>query len=112
MKNLGKKITVLAMVGIMQVGFGAAVIEASPLHNNHSHKLYKGDHRPDHRDRHAEHDERMKKENDRHEREMKRRHNEDEREWRERQEREKQKHEDNLREIGALLIGIAIGANS
>lgn len=113
MKNITKKIMVFSMVGMMQIGFGAAVLEASPLHNQESHRFVQFDDRDDHYDdRQNEHDERIRQENERHRDEMKRRHHESEREWRERQERERQQHEDNLRAIEALLIGIAIGASN
>ena len=114
MKNLTKKIMIFSMVGMMQVGFGAAVLEASPLHNDDSHRFVQFDDRHDDGDhwRQREHDERLRRENERHRHEMERREHESRREWRERQERERQHHEDNLREIAALLIGIAIGANN
>jgi hypothetical protein len=32
MESLIKKITIFSMVGMLQVGFGASVIEASPIH--------------------------------------------------------------------------------
>lgn len=117
MKNLTKKIMIFSMVGMIQVGFGAAVLEASPLHNNDSHRFVQSDDRHDKHDREYrqhrqhEHDERLRKENERHHHEMERRHHESRRAWHERQEKEKQQHEDNLREIEALLIGIAIGAH-
>jgi hypothetical protein len=34
MKNIVKKIAVYSMVGMLQVGFGVSIIEASPLHNS------------------------------------------------------------------------------
>lgn len=112
MKSLVKKVIIYSMVGIMQVGFGASIIEASPLHSPQRIVQFDdGDHNRE-RDQQREHDERMNKENERHEREMRRRDHESEREWRERQERENQRHEDALREIAALLIGIAIGSSS
>ncbi|MBP2632737.1 MAG: hypothetical protein H6Q70_3365 [Firmicutes bacterium] len=113
MKNLTKKIMIFSMVGMMQVGFGAAVLEASPLHTENSHRFVQFDdrHDDDHWRQH-EHDERLRRENERHRHEMERREHESRREWRERQERERQHHEDNLREIGAFLIGIAIGASN
>lgn len=106
---------IVAMMGVMQFGGAPAVLEASSLHNNHSIVQY--DDNPDRagqppRDQQAEHDERLRKENERHEREMRRRDHEDEREWHERQERERQQHEDNLREIEALVIGIIIGSSN
>lgn len=36
MTNFGKKMMIVAMMGIMQVGGTPAVLEASSLHNNHS----------------------------------------------------------------------------
>lgn len=109
MKNIVKKIAVFSMVGMMQVGFGASVIEASPLHNDGPQivQLNGRDHHDNERQR--EHDRRQREENQRHEREMRRRHNESERAWHERQEREKQRHENTMHEIEAGLIGILIG---
>lgn len=43
---------------------------------------------------------------------MRRHDHEDEQEWHERQERERQQHEDNLRKIEALVIGIIIGSSN
>ncbi len=116
MNSIVKKIIIFSLAGIMQVGFSASIIEASPLHNDSHQRIVQmedGDHDHDRdHDRQREHDERMRQENERHEREMRRRPHESEGEWHERQEREKQHHEDNLREIAALLIGIAIGSSS
>lgn len=83
MKNIVKKIAILSMMGMMQIGFGASLIEASPLHNVPSSV--------------QQQDDRKQIENERHEREMKRRPNESEREWHERQRLENQRHEENLR---------------
>ncbi len=83
MKSMVKKIAILSMVGMMQVGLGASLIEASPLHAERSSV--------------QQQDDRKQIENERHEREMKRRPNESEREWHELQELEKQRHQDNLR---------------
>ena len=110
MKNLTKKIMILGMVGIMQVGFGITVSEASPAHASDSHRIEHFDNRQND-EWQQKHDERIHREDERHEREMKRHHGETEREWHKRQERENQRHEDNLREIEALLIGVVIGAN-
>ena len=84
MENLVKKIAIFSMVGMMQIGFGALVIEASPLLHNDGLQI-------------VQLDDRQQIENERHEREMKRRPNESEREWHERQELEKQRHKENLR---------------
>lgn len=110
MKNVVKKMAVFSMIGMMQIGFGASVIEASPLHNDDSQRIIELDRR-DHydNDRQRDHDRREREENRRHEREMQRRHHESEREWHDRQEREKQRHENTRNEIAAGLIGILIG---
>jgi membrane protein involved in colicin uptake len=119
MKNIVKKITIYSMVGMMQIGFGASVIEASPLYNDGSQRFVQLDNRNhdyerqrEHNERKREHDRRQREENERHEREMRRHHHESEREWRERQERENQRHRNAINEIAAFLIGIAIGSSS
>ncbi|KYZ77827.1 hypothetical protein AXX12_17345 [Anaerosporomusa subterranea] len=99
------------MVGIMQVGLGASVIEASSLHNDGPLRTVRLEQRRDN-ERRREHDERKRKENKRHESEMRRRSHESEREWHNRQERERDRHDGALREIAALLIEIAIGSSS
>jgi membrane protein involved in colicin uptake len=112
MKNVVKKITIFSMVGLMQIGFGASVIEASPLHIDDSSQQFVQLDGRDHHDneRRREHDRRQREENARHEREMRRRHHESEREWHQRQERERQRHENTMHEIEAGLIGIWIGS--
>lgn len=118
MKIAMKKLVVYSMLGLLQVGMFSSVAAAAPgpLHNNGSQRiahLDRNDH--DHKreqERRREHDERKRQENERHEREMKRRPHESHREWKERQEREKERHDKALREIAALLIGIAIGSAS
>jgi vacuolar-type H+-ATPase subunit I/STV1 len=118
MKNIVKKVAIFSMVGMMQIGFGASVIEASPLHNDGPQRIVQLDDRDHHDDerqrdhdrRQRDHDRRQREENERHEREMQRRHHESEREWHERQEREKQRHDNTMHEIEAGLIGILIGS--
>ncbi|KYZ77353.1 hypothetical protein AXX12_04285 [Anaerosporomusa subterranea] len=113
MNSLTKKIVIYSMVGIMQVGFGASVIEASPFHNDGSQRIVQLDSRHHHdNERRREHAERQRRENERHEREMRRRHNESEREWHHRQERERHRHDNAMREIAAFLIGIAVGSSN
>ncbi|SDF52522.1 hypothetical protein [Sporomusa acidovorans] len=115
MKLVGKKAIIYSMLGLMQVGMFSSVAAAAPgpLHNDGSQRIAYLDRDDRHdNDRRRDHDERMRKENERHEREMKRRSHESEREWRERQERENERHDRELREIAALLIGIAIGSGS
>jgi hypothetical protein len=111
MKNIVKKIAIYSMIGMMQIGFGASVIEASPLHNNQGIVQLNGrDHNNNERQR--EHDRREREENERHNREMQRRDHESDRDWHERQKRENKRHNNALREIAALLIGIAIGSSN
>jgi hypothetical protein len=45
MKNIVKKIAIFSLVGIMQVGLGAAVIEASPLHSDGPQRIIQLDDR-------------------------------------------------------------------
>ena len=96
MNSIVKKAVVFSMIGLMQVGLGASVIEASPRHDD------RHDHRYESRQR--DRDERIREERARHEREMQRRHYESEREYRERQEREKEHHEEVMRTLGGLAI--------
>ncbi len=114
MKCISKKIVIYSMIGIMQIGFGASVIEASPLQSDPS-PMQQGFFRPsgpgpDHhdrnryeRDRHEreryERDRRERIENDRHEREMRRRPHETKKQWHERQKRENERHQIELYKI-------------
>jgi hypothetical protein len=113
LKNIVQKVVIYSMVGMMQIGIGASVIEASPLSNDGPQRIVQLDNRNHHNDeRQREHDRRLRQENERHEREMRRHHHESEREWHERQERENQRHRNALNEIASFLIGIVIGASS
>lgn len=115
MKFTGKKIIVYSMLGLLQVGMFSSVAAAAPgpLHNNGSQRVAYLDRDDRHDDeRRRNHDERKRQENERHEREMKRRPNESDRNWHKRQEQEKKRHDQSLREIAALLIGVAIGSGS
>lgn len=113
MRKITKSLVALAMVGIMQVGFSAAVSEASPkhFHKNGHERVQFDDRHHGHDDAQREHDERMRKENERHEREMQRRHNEDERHWEERKRAEEEHHQHEVDQIAALLIGVALGSS-
>ncbi len=113
MNNIVKKLVIYPMVGIMQVSFGAAVASASPIYYNEPQRIVQLDNHHHNRDndRRREHNRRLREENKRHEQEMRRHRGESERAWRERQKRENQRHDDSLREIAALLIGIAIGSS-
>jgi len=121
MKNTAKKIVIYSMVGLMQFGLGATIIEASPLYAEEgSQRMVQLDrgygHDGDwHRDRgeqrrHREHEERRHRENERHEREMRRHHRESDRDWNDRQWRENQRHDNTMNEIAAGIIGIVIGS--
>ncbi len=105
MKSIVKKIAIFSMVGMMQAGLGASLIEASPLYNDAPQRIQLDD-------RQREHDRRHQEENERHEREMRRRDHESEREWHDRQKQEKKRHDKALKEIAVLLIGIAIGSSN
>jgi hypothetical protein len=80
MQNITRKIMIYSMAGMMQFGFGAAVVAASPLYNDGSQQIVQLD------DRHDQ-------ENVRHEREMRRHDGENDRDWHERQDRENRRHE-------------------
>ncbi len=110
MKSVVKKVAIYSMIGMMQLGLGTSLIEASPLHNDGSQRIVQLGHR-DHRgnDRQREHDRRQREENQRHEREMRRHDHESDRDWHNRQDRERQRHDNTMNEIGAGLIGILIG---
>lgn len=115
MRKIMKKIMIYSMVGMMQLGLGATVLEASPLHHENSQRI-------------VQLDDRQQQENERHEQEMRRHHHENVREWHkrqcqenerheryirqenERQERENQRHDNTMHEIEAGLIGILIGS--
>lgn len=88
MKNIVKKIVIFSVVGMMQIGFGVSVIEASTLYNPYS--MQQQDNQE--QDRH----EAERIENERHEHAMERRPNESDREWDERQKRENERHEKRL----------------
>lgn len=114
MNKMIKKTIIYSLVGIMQIGFGVAVTEASPLHaGNWQQQTIRMDrpHGGD-EDRQREHDQRERDEKERHEREMKRRPHESDREWHERQERENDRHDQAMREIAAFLIGVVVGQSN
>ena len=70
MKNIVKKIAIFSMVGMMQIGLGASVIEASPLYNEPvpmQQDNWKGDQHHGDRFEQNRH-ERERAENERHER--------------------------------------------
>ena len=103
MKNIIKKIAIFSMVGMMQIGFGVSVIEASPLYNEDSQRIIQLDDRYDH-NRHEQ--ERI--ENERHERAMERRRYESYREWRERQRYENDRYEENQRRIAHDILDLIL----
>ena len=55
MKSVVKKIIIYSMVGIMQLGLGATVLEASPKHNDQQQVQYQnGNSRDVHNDRYEQ----------------------------------------------------------
>ncbi len=93
MKKIAKKIMIYSLAGIMQIGLGATIIHASPLHIDGSQQIVQLD------DSYHHNDDRERIENNRHEREMRRHEHETDRDWHERQEQEKQRHEHEMHEI-------------
>jgi len=91
MKNIVKKIVVFSMVGMMQIGLGVSVIEASP-------PIQQQD------DQDQVRHEAENSENERHEHAMEQRSNESEREWGERQQRENERHERKLWVIAHAIV--------
>lgn len=101
---------VYSLAGIMQVGLGASVIEASPLHNDDAQQIVQLDrHYGDYRHQ-GDHERRRHEENRRHERAMQRHYRENDRDWNNRQWRENQRHDNTMNEIAAGIIGIVIGS--
>jgi membrane protein involved in colicin uptake len=97
MRNIAKKIVIVGMVGMMQLGLGASIMEASPLYNELAAIQQYDD-----QDQNRKEAERI--ENERHERAMERRPNESEPDWDERQNRENQRHEKNLLRIARAVF--------
>jgi hypothetical protein len=108
MNSIAKKIIIYSLVGIMQVGLGVTVIEASPVYNDGPQRIVQLEDRHDDNDRQQENVKRLRDENERHEREMRRRDHESDREYHERQRRENKRHENALHDIEILLTGISI----
>ena len=103
MKTLTKKIVIYSMIGLMQLGLGSSVLEASPKHNEQQHSQ-RYQERAHHEQQHNGRDQRIHEEKDRHTREMQRHEFENDREWHERQDREREHHEEVMRAIGGLAI--------
>ena len=102
MKIVAKKIIIYSMLGLMQIGVFSSVAAAAPvsLHNSDPQQIVQLN-RHDRHDNDRQHDERIRREREQHEREMRRRHNE--------RQRHKDKHDDHkVRDIAAILLGIAI----
>ncbi len=116
MNSITKKIMIYSLAGIMQLGLGAAVIEASPLHHRDNSqqivplnvKHYHHELRQRHIERARRYNERIYQENEQHQWEMLQRKNETEDSWHDRQQRENWRHDDALRTIDAVLIGPAM----
>ncbi len=88
MNGVTKNIMIYSLAGIMQVGLGETVIEASAFNNNDIQIV-----QLDRHDEQRENAEWRRHESERHEQEMRRHQHENDREWHERQERENRRHE-------------------
>lgn len=108
MNSIVKKVVVFSLIGVMQVGIGMSITEASSRHNDKHHSKHNGKHHEQRYDRHRDHDHdreyRIKIERERHEREMRRHDHESDWQYNERMEREKEHHEEVMRTLGALAI--------
>ena len=109
MKGVTQKAIVYSMIGLMQLGFGVATIEASPRHGDsrqaQRYESHDNGHDQDReRERQHEKERRIREEHKRHEREMWRNERESEREWYDRQDRERARHEEEMKVIGGLVI--------
>ncbi|WIW71535.1 hypothetical protein [Anaerosinus gibii] len=107
MNKLTKGFVAIAMVGVLQIGFTSAVLEASPRDDRPPQRV---NHHDKHRDK-AHYDKEMKKEKERHEKEMKRHPGESRHEWEKRKHEEEKRHQNEMDRIAALLVGIAIGSS-
>jgi len=107
MKKTVKKIIVYSLlVGSVQFGLGASILEASPRHEDQEYNQQ----RYEHREYREYRDHRFQEENERHERELRRYKVESYRDWYDRQEREKERHDNTMNELKAGLIGVLIGS--
>jgi len=111
MKKTAKKVAIFTMIGMMQIGLGTSLIEASPLHSEPFPQGHDDRHDQDRhereRARHHRH-ERERIENERHERAMERRHHESYRAWRDRQWHENRRHEENMRRIAHDILDLIL----
>jgi membrane protein involved in colicin uptake len=117
LKKIIKNIAIYSMIGMMQVGLGVSISEASPLHNWYTtpQQYDQDNHDQDQdRDRHEqerhekERHERERIERERHEHEMERHEHEDEGAWRERQRIENERNADNVRRIAHDILDIVL----
>lgn len=107
MENIVKKIAIFSMIGMMQIGLGTSVIEASSRHNAPVPMQQQQDSYDKDKIEGNRH-ERERIENERHEGEMRRKQHESEREWRERQQREQQRHEENQSRIAHEILDLIL----
>lgn len=100
MNSVAKKVMIYSMAGILQLGFGASVVAASPAPDfSPVPQSYDGWHNRDRHDMERERHERERIENERHEREMRRRPNENRRDWEKRKKHENERHKRALDDI-------------
>ncbi|MDU4959971.1 MAG: hypothetical protein E6X17_04805 [Sporomusaceae bacterium] len=93
MNKLTKTTIVYSLVGLLQVGIGAAAAPADPT------PVPGNENQPRYEERVKDREQLIQEENKRHEEEMKRRPHESDQEWKDRQEQEILRHEKALRDI-------------
>lgn len=85
MNNITKKLMIYSMVGMMQVGVGTTLLEASPVQGEQIQQQFVQLDRG--------------QEDQRHNEEMKRHPGENDQEWHKRQNQEQQRHNENIRQL-------------
>lgn len=95
MNSIIKKTVACSLIGMMQLGWGVATLEASPRQDWRAPRYEKCN---------LTKAQRIRAENERHRHEMQRRQHENAWAWRERQKREKEHHEEVMRMIGGLAL--------
>lgn len=104
MMNLGKKMAILSVFGILQCAFSLVAPQA--LAAPHPERYEQSEPAPDREHERREHErhERERIENERHEREMERRRGEDERAWHDRQQAEQHRHDEAMQRIAKDIL--------
>ena len=94
MKNITKKVIIYSFAAIVQIGLGTAVLEASPVQDEHKQQS---------ENIIQEQRQVLQQENNRHEWAMKRQDNESDRRWQERRRQENKRHELKMSREGEKL---------